>query len=397
MNRFVPRLTLALSAVVLSACSGTGQNATPATPGARTLAPQQTHAIAISTPPVTAACPSQTSEGAECDVEQRDDVEPLQNSDDLTPSQIPGYHPSDVIRAYALPGGTGGTIAIVVPYTDASAESDLAVYRAKFGLAPCTTGNGCLRFIAQDGSSTPAHTSDRWSIETALDLEVASAACPSCSLLVVEASSDALTDMSAALQQAIAQHPAVVSNSWVVPESAVPSVAPLQHAGVAVVAGTGDSASGVSWPASDPSVIAVGGTTLAADQSARGFTESGWSNAGYGCSAVFSKPSWQTTSGCATRGVADVSAIADPATGVAIYTSVPMTHGPHAGVAGWAVYGGTSVATPIVAAAIALANNPAQLSTPQYVYQHASGLNPVTPAISPLQGGLGSPNGIGAF
>jgi subtilase family serine protease len=108
---------------------------------------------------------------------------------------------------------------------------------------------------------------------------------------------------------------------------------------------------GVEFPASSQYVTAVGGTSLNRDSSARGWSETVWSGSGSGCSAYVSKPSWQTDGGCSRRTVADVSAVADPYTGVAVYDTFRTS--------GWLVFGGTSVASPIVAGVYALAGNTA--------------------------------------
>lgn len=398
------RMVVVVIAGWLAGCGSSHPSLTPpaaAVAQARSvLSPMQVHAIPIGTaPPESAPCPQGYMRHASCQTRERDDIRPIPESASPAAGEIPGYHPQDLQAAYELSPSAGGTIAIVVPYSDAHAESDLAVYRAKFGLPPCTTETHCLRFVTASKEVEP-EPNDAWAIEESIDLDMASAACPACRLIVVQAASDRLHDMAGAEEAAIALHPAVVSNSWSIPESTqlAGELPAFSHVGVPVVAGTGDSGLGVSWPASDPSVIAVGGTTLMPDeQNARGFTETGWTQAGYGCSAIFARPAWQTGTGCSTRAVADVSSVADPATGVAIYDSQPTGEGRWGARAGWEVYGGTSVAAPIVAAAIAQAGNSAELSTPQFVYEHAMWLNRVQPGASALQAGLGSPNGTAAF
>ncbi|MDQ2866167.1 MAG: peptidase S8, partial [Candidatus Eremiobacteraeota bacterium] len=318
-------------------------------------------------------------------------------SSSLLPSAIPGLHPSDLQSAYALPSasrGTGERIAIVVPFNGPAAENDLAVYRNKFGLGSCSSASGCLQFVGHDGSKGKKEQNNSpWSAELSIDLQMVSASCPHCGITVVEAQSDGFNDMIVAELTAVSIHPNVVSNSWSIPESSEMSqmgTGAFVHPGTAVVAGSGDSGAGVSWPAAEPSVIAVGGTFLQRDAyNARGWDEAGWANAGFGCSAYVARPAWQLLSFCgANRSIADVAAVADPRSGVAIYNST---------AGGWVVYGGTSVAAPIVAGVIALAGNSSSLVTAQYVYQHGSALNPVQTGVSVLQGGLGSPNGIAAF
>ena len=124
-------------------------------------------------------------------------------------------------------------------------------------------------------------------------------------------------------------------------------------------------------------MTAVGGTSLTpAPAQPRGWAEIAWSGAGSGCSAFEAKPSWQQDIGCADRTVADVAAVADPATGAAVYSSVDK---------GWAVYGGTSLASPIVAAYDALMGSAA--ASPQYPYSHLSSYFDVTSGSNRLCGG----------
>lgn len=320
----------------------------------------------------------------------------------------PGYHPSDLQRAYNLPSTTAGqgqTIGIVVAYDDPKAESDLAAYRSNFKLPSCTTANGCFQKIPQSGTALPS-PNQSWGQEASVDLDMASAICPNCNLLLVEANSSSPSDLTSAVQTAVAQGATVVSNSYTIPEQSLSGfdVSEWNFPGVPIVAGAGDSGYGVGWPASLDNVIAVGGTTLKRSSfSARGFSESAWSNGGSGCSALVPKPSWQLDSGCTMRTVVDVSADADPTTGVSVYDTYLSQNG------GWLEYGGTSVATPIVAAAIALAGNGKSISNAGYLYDHATSFNDITSgqngscavqylciAARGYDGptGLGSPNGV---
>jgi subtilase family serine protease len=323
---------------------------------------------------------------------------------------ISGYHPADLQKAYNLPSssaGYGQTIGIVVAYDDPKAESDLAVYRSKFNLGACTGANGCFRKMPQSGAALPA-ADEGWGQETSVDLDMASAVCPHCRLLLVEASSSSVSDLVNAIQTAVSNGATVVSNSYAALEQ--PGLAAydgaLNHPGVPIVAGAGDSGFGVAWPASSAYVTAVGGTTLTTSLNARGFTERVWAASGSGCSAYIRKPSWQHDSGCAMRTVADVAAVADPNTGVAVYDTYVSSGG------GWLEFGGTSVAAPIVAGAYALAGNGASLTGASSIYQHPAALFDVTSgsdgSCSPSYlctagpaydgpSGLGAPNGVGAF
>jgi subtilase family serine protease len=170
-----------------------------------------------------------------------------------------------------------------------------------------------------------------------------------------------------------------------------------------ITAASGDYGFGLSYPASSRYVTAVGGTTLTRAGNARGWTESVWTGAGSGCSTKNAKPAWQDDTGCAKRTVADVSAVADPATGVAVYHSY--------GAGGWLVFGGTSVAAPIIAGVYALAGNAGAVTYGSYPYRHRQGLFDVASGRNGSCGGylctgqvgydgpsgLGTPNGISAF
>jgi Domain of unknown function (DUF4214)/Subtilase family len=289
---------------------------------------------------------------------------------------VPGsYTPSDLASAYALPTATGGSgqrVAIIDAYDDPSAESDLGVYRSRFSLVPCTTANGCFRKVDQNGGRSYPSPDSGWASETSLDLDMVSAVCPRCSITLVEASSDSLSDIYQAVREAVALGAREVSMSLGGSEypGEVRDDATFNHPGVAMVASSGDSGYGVEYPAASRYVTAVGGTTLRRGGAGRGWTETAWSGAGSGCSAYESKPSWQTDSGCPRRTVADVSAVADPSTGVAVYDTY--------GDSGWAVYGGTSVAAPVVAASYALGGGEVGATGGYAFYQASAAVNDVT-------------------
>src|SRR5436190_9054946 len=107
-----------------------------------------------------------------------------------------GYGPADLQSAYALPSataGTGQTVAIVDAYDAPTAEGDLGTYRSTYGLTACTTANGCFRKVGQTGGSVLARANGGWAQEISLDLDMASAVCPNCKILLVEANSNAFT------------------------------------------------------------------------------------------------------------------------------------------------------------------------------------------------------------
>jgi subtilase family serine protease len=317
-----------------------------------------------------------------------------------------GYGPSDIRTAYNLAGASGGgrTVAIVDAYNDPTAESDLAVYRSQYGLPACTTSNGCFRKVNQSGGTSYPATDAGWATEISLDLDMVSATCPDCHILLVEASSSSFANLAAGVNYAAAHGASAISNSYGGSDSSESSA--YNHPGIAITASTGDAGYGVESPASFPHVVAVGGTSLT--RSGSGFTESAWSGAGSGCSTINAKPSWQTSATkCSKKANADVSAVADPNTGVAVYDSTR-----YQGYSGWQVYGGTSASSPIIASVYTMANNYSGIYPASYTWAHPSGLHDVTSgsngscatsvwchATSGWDGptGLGTPNGLSSF
>ncbi|MFI0721176.1 S8 family serine peptidase [Streptomyces sp. NPDC021224] len=328
------------------------------------------------------------------------------------PAAIPsGYGPSELRAAYALPdtGGEGATVAIVDAYDNPNAEADLATYRAQYGLPPCTTDNGCFRKVDQRGGATVPVPNTGWAEEISLDLDMVSAICPACHILLVEADTSFLTDLGEAVDTAVALGARYVSNSYGGAESATDTTYDtdyFDHPGVAITASSGDGGYGVLYPAASPYVTAVGGSSLRPDDSARGWTESVWGGAGSGCSAYDPKPAWQRDTECAGRTVADVSAVSDPATGVAVYDT-------YGNDTGWEVFGGTSAAAPLIASAYALAGPPSEGSYPaSFPYAHGDALNDVQSGTNGECAGsylctgaagydgptgVGTPNGLAAF
>ncbi|WP_443071144.1 carboxypeptidase regulatory-like domain-containing protein [Streptomyces sp. NBC_01476] len=339
---------------------------------------------------------------------------------DATPD---GYGPGDLQSAYALPadGGAGQTVAIVDAFDDPTAEADLAIYRAQFGLPACTTANGCFTKVDQRGGTDYPTPDPDWAGEISLDVDMVSAAAPNAHILLVEADTPNFEDLGAAVDEAVALGAKYVSNSYGTGYSSVPGSGEdpseltamdpyYNHPGVAVVASSGDDGFGVSYPAASQYVTSVGGTALTPDAgSPRGWTESVWNNAfggpGSGCSVYEPKPAFQTDTACAKRSVTDVSAVSDPVTGVSVYQTF--------GGGGWSVYGGTSAASPLIAGIYASAGTPTAGTYPNsYLYAQKSAFNDVTqgnngtctPAALCTAGpgydgptGLGTPNGLAAF
>ena len=337
------------------------------------------------------------------------------------PDAIPGgvgYGPAQLQSAYNLPSSTAGggqTVAVVDAFNDPNAASDLAAYRSSAGLPAC--GSGCFSVVNQNGAASPLPASagtSGWDVEESLDVDMVSATCPLCHIILVEASSASTADLGTAVNSAVALGAKFVSNSYGGAESTSDPTFDSEfynHPGVAVTASAGDGGFGVDYPAASPDVVAVGGTSLSTATNSRGWTESVWGSSaggegtGSGCSADSAKPSWQKDTGCARRTNNDVSADADPNTGVAVYDT--FSEG------GWLEVGGTSASSPMIASVFALAGTPAAGTNPaSYLYAHTSSLFDVTSgadgSCSPAYlctgqagydgpTGLGTPNGTAAF
>ncbi|MDP9016902.1 MAG: S53 family peptidase [Candidatus Eremiobacteraeota bacterium] len=402
----------------------TGPSLPPSTPPtatpAPTATPTPTHAPTATPVPTNSPTPGPTSApgSATC-------TSPIVNPPN-------GFGACDLQGIYNFPSGsagTGQTVAIVDAYDDPKAEADLKIYRAEYGLPECSTTNGCFKKLDQNGGTSYPLANSGWIGEISLDLDMVSAVCPNCKIMLVEAATANGSDLEIAVDTAVTNGANVVSNSYGGPEDQSELTVDdphYNHPGVAIVASSGDkgfinhkntcdgniaSHECGHYPGSSPYVTAVGGTSLQPDPtSARPWTETAWSGAGSYCSPFEAKPKWQTDTGCSTRMVADVSAVADPATGVAVYDSTP--DGSFAG--GWGSFGGTSASAPIIGAAFALAGNTGTINTLEAPYKHLGALVDITSGnnysgiCSPLYfctagpgydgpTGLGVPFGVGAL
>ena len=346
------------------------------------------------------------------------------------------YGPTEFHTAYQLPCTPGGvvqavcatpstygpeTIAIVdaggYASTSGTLEADLQTYTTHYGLPACTAANGCLTIVNQTGapSPLPANVSSGWSNEIALDVQVAHTICQTCKIVLVEANDDTLTNLVAAEDTAATFAPVAISNSWGATTDVSAYDSHFTRTGVAVVAATGDNgtnSNGQSWPADIPAVVAVSGSTLRLNTNNTWASETLWSGSGGGCSTSYTAPAWQTsrsdwvTNGCSNGGRAfgDVAADGDPNTGAAVYVD-----------SGWYMVGGTSLASPLIAAMYALQGAmPAGTSAVKTLYQNSSqtafhditsGSDCVTSgqldctasAGFDVPTGLGAPTGLSAF
>lgn len=290
-----------------------------------------------------------------------------------------GLRPSDLHRAYKLPTEATApqTIALIDAYDDPHAEADLRVYDETFGLPSCTTANGCFEKVNQKGETgKPPAAEEGWALEISLDVQAAHATCQNCRILLVEASSSSYENLAAAELTAGKLGATEISNSWGGPEAGEPAakenITAFNQTGIVITASAGDDGY-LNWdggesryanfPASSPHVVAVGGTRLELGPNGGRVSETVWNGLGAGgggCSSAFTAPQWQQSLsdwaavGCGThRSIADVSADADPYTGVAVYDasnqceSEPAVH--------WCSIGGTSLASPLIAGVFALA------------------------------------------
>jgi hypothetical protein len=351
------------------------------------------------------------------------------------------------------PGSSAPTVAIVDAYDDPNAASDLGAYRASMSgstdpntglldgtippLCSSTVTTNCVSFtkVNQTGGTKYPTGNSGWAEEISLDIDMVSAVCPDCNILLVEASSSSIANLAAAEQEAESFHPVAIDNSYggseFSTETSYNSIyssigASSSKVGTAITAATGDDGYGTLFPAVSPLVTAVGGTSLSYTGTGSSLVwsaQSVWSDAGSGCSSYEAAPSWQQDQGvyslssdCSGRQVADVSADADPETGVATYDSY--------GESGWLVFGGTSVSTQIIGATYGLAAGTGTLKpSPRSLYPDSGATTGPTPGLEAVSSGdnttscgdylciaadslssgyngptgLGTPNGLTAF
>jgi hypothetical protein len=322
-----------------------------------------------------AVCPAATAETAQCMSFEITGAVSFEAG-----GEKGGLDPENLRSAYKLPesGGSGQTVAIVDAYNDPDAESNLKTYRSHYGLPECTTTNGCFKKVNQKGETTsyPENNSS-WSSEISLDLDMVSAVCSECHILLIEANSSLLTDLEAAENEAATLKVTEISDSWDALEhsSETSENSAFEHSGIPIVVASGDNCyineceggSTPNFPAVAPSVIAVGGTELTKTATGRGWSESTWYEehreigTGSGCSLYESKPSWETGSACSKRTDNDVSAVAACKTPLSIYDSYERE--------GWWLECGTSASAPIVAGIEALSSPEARKKGPELFWE----------------------------
>ena len=338
-----------------------------------------------------------------------------------------GLTPGDLGTAYGLntSGGAGQTVGIVDAYNDPNIDADLQTYDTEYGLPTCSTGNGCLKVVNQNGGTTPpANDESGWSVEESLDVEAVHSVCHSCHIVLVEANSNGNGDLGAAEDEAVKLGADEVSNSYGEPESGSDAAyqADFNHPGTVITASAGDDGyyfydnfeadDQPSVPAAFNTTVSIGGTSLYLNQNGGRQSESVWNDngpkdyyaniadqalgaAGGGCSTLFSARNWQTSlagwnsTGCGSKRLDnDVAADADYLTGLDIYDSYSCEAGCDTG---WLTIGGTSLSSPIIAAAFALAGGAHGVGYPALtLYGHKNQAYDVT------TGGNGFCDGEGA-
>ena len=352
-----------------------------------------------------------------------------------------GLTPSDLATAYDFSStatGTGQTVAIVDAYNDPNINTDLQTFDSQYGLATCSEASGCLRVLSQTGTATlPANDTTGWSLEESLDVETVHSVCQECKIILLEANSPSNSNLAAAVDEAATLHATEISNSYGGPETTTEAAA-YSHPGIVITASAGDdgyydfdllgAVNKPNAPASFNTVVSVGGTSLYLGQSATRQSETVWNDngtkdyyeqilgaglgaGGGGCSTVITAQGWQThvsdwaSTACGShRLVNDIAADADYLTGFDVHDTYDP--GTCSGCASsvWETIGGTSLASPIIAAMFGLAGGAHGVSYPALtLYGHlgSSSLYDVTSGGNGYCGGegastCGDPNTLGA-
>lgn len=283
-----------------------------------------------------------------------------------------GLSPADLQDAYDIPatGGEAGTVAVVVAYQNPTIASDLNVYRQRYGLPPCEKGSGCFRVVNQNGGTElPAQApKGSWGLEAAIDVEMVSAMCSACHIVLVEASSSSWEDLLAAQSTAATLiGTTVISDSWGFYEDSEESEGDpyFDHPAIPTVVAAGDIGFESFYPASSSKTISVGGTQLLPDPGPRGWKETVWGSSSGGCSPYENKPAWQSDWRCGNRLDNDVAAVGSPSTPTSIYSEYAIASEGH-----WGFGAGTSASAPLIAGIEARLPAAVRLEGAQAFYRH---------------------------
>ena len=313
-----------------------------------------------------------------------------------------GYGAQDLQKAYGLAGAknASSTVAVVETGTYPKLASDLAVYRRANHLPACTVAGRCLRVVNQNGGTKleplptgldPRYGEEDVAGETALDVDMVSAACPTCHILVVDLplkdayfpattarADEQFRDFGAGVTSAVRLGARGVSLSYGLPASHygdTVAAAPFNRPGVVITASSGDSGANgdaASWPQNLTTVISAGGTSL--HVSGSGFRQSAWAGAGSSCSRDLRPAAGQPASVASAcgghRASSDLSTVADPNTGVSVYDSFAPASGTPLG---FTAFGGTSASAPFLAAMNVRAGVRADTLGPNHIYRAPTG------------------------
>ncbi|HEY2474871.1 MAG TPA: S8 family serine peptidase [Candidatus Cybelea sp.] len=254
---------------------------------------------------------------------------------------ISGWTAPELQARYNLPSdkkGAGQVVAIVDAFDNPNVLSDINFYRKQFNL-----GTAKIKKYNQEGQQKNyPQGSPHWGVEIDLDVEMVSASCPKCSIILVEANSNSGNDLYASEVEAAKLGAKIISNSWG-GGGGSPSGGSFDQKGILYLASAGDYGYGPQDPADYSTVVAVGGTVLSG--SGKNYNEIVWPDSGGGCSVVM-KPSWQKDPKCKNRLENDLSAVA---VSVAEYDTYSQN--------GWIAPSGTSISSPLVAGMYGLAEN----------------------------------------
>lgn len=387
---------VALAAAALAGATGSAGAATRAASSSRPVGSWQSTACSAAPPGYSTCLVHLLHPRSEGQDRSGRRVNPKTAPSGLSPDAIA------TVYGFSTTGGSGTTIAVVDAYGDAAITTDLATFSSQYGLRQCTTANHCLTTVNQTGGTNTAAAPRRttgWGLEASLDVEWAHALAPYADILLVDATSNSDTDLFAAVRYAAAKA-RYVTMAWGGTEFAGETAfnAAFANSSVSYFAAAGDTASELSYPATSPDVIAVGGTTLTVTRATDAWTsETAWATAGGGCSryetaapAQAAYPSYdQQGANCAgKRAVPDISLDANPSTGVAVYDTD--------GYSGWLVAGGTSASTDMVAAHAAESG---QHVNATFVYGRTIRVYNVTTGSNghPCENGLNLCTGLGSW
>ena len=312
-----------------------------------------------------------------------------------TPQQLrAAYDVNNILFGDVQGNGAGQTIAIVDADNNPDlvdtgspgfATSDLGVYDSTFHLPDPPS----FKVVGQDGGPRPTATDPNggWESEEAADVEMVHSMAPMANIILVEGGNDLLS----ADEYAATVAP-VVSNSWgygadgeILGSDETLDDVDFQTPGVTFLFSTGDYGASGGYPADSPDVVAVGGTTLYLAPNSGSAVESAWATenllggyghgGGGGTSLYEPEPSYQdNVQSTGQRTIPDVSAVANANYGVAVYDAFN---------GGWFEYGGTSVACPLWAGLVGVADQGRQLmnnGTPDPL----TGYNQTLPALYSL-------------